>query len=332
MAKTPKFSIIIPAQRIYDYLREHLKSYEKQTLQDFEIIILSDIEETDKFPKTRTINTGKVPPAKKRNIGAENARGEILAFIDDDAYPLENWLEIASKELENKGIVAIGGPSLVPKEATFFQRVSSKVYELSSEKTGIRYGVGKRTEIDDWPTCNLFVRKKEFLKVGGSDEKYWGGEDTQLCYSLLKTGKKIIYNPDMGIYHHPRTKLKSHLKQSYFWGMWRGFFMKIHPQSRQIVFFIPGIFVLWVLVGGLASIFNSHFKVLYIISIMFYLIYLLNVGFKSKSIKLFFPVILVSFLTQFVYGIGFCKGIFANKEIGPTKSGMHSFEKLKTGK
>ena len=55
-------------------------------------------------------------------------------------------------------------------------------------------------------------------------------------------------------------------------------------------------------------------------------------GFKSKSIKLFFPVILVSFLTQFVYGIGFCKGIFANKEIGPTKSGMHSFEKLKTGK
>ena len=47
--------------------------------QDFEIIILSDIEETDKFPKTRTINTGKVPPAKKRNseISRKSSRKRI---------------------------------------------------------------------------------------------------------------------------------------------------------------------------------------------------------------------------------------------------------------
>jgi len=331
MKSRPKFSVIIPVQRIYDYLREHMKSYEKQLLDDFEIIILSDIKEKDKFPQTRIIKTGKVPPSTKRNIGAKKAKGEILAFIDDDAYPLKDWLKVASREFENKKIVALGGPSLSPPQSTFFQRISNKVYELSSSKTGIRYGKGKRQNIDDWPTCNLLVRRADFLKVGGSEE-LWGGEDTQLCYALLKTKKEIIYNPDLAIYHHPRTKLKSHLKQSYFWGMWRGFFMKKHPkQSRQLTFFIPPLFVLGLILGAILSILSPLIKSIYFSTLGIYAIYLICIGIKAKNLKFFFPIIGVMFLTQVAYGIGFFKGIFAGKE-GPTKKGMHSFEKLKCQK
>ena len=62
----------------------------------------------------------------------------------------------------------------------------------------MRYGRVKRTEIEDWLTCNFLVRRNAFLKVKGFDSRYWGGEDTQLCYVLTRDGKKIIIDCVMG--------------------------------------------------------------------------------------------------------------------------------------
>jgi len=322
-----KFSIIVPLRKINDYLREAIPHHLNQFFKDFEIIVVSEENESEKFPKTKIIKVGQVPPSEKRNVGAKHAKGEILAFIDDDAYPDKNWLKNAEKIFRDKEIIALGGPSLVPKEATFFQRVSNKVYELSSKKTGPRYGKSRRMEIDDWPTCNFFVRRKDFEKTKGFDPRYWGGEDTKLCYSLLKIGKKIIYEPEVIIYHHPRKTIKQHLRQTYFWGMWRGFFMKIHKQSRQFTFFIPALFITWLGLGSIISLFNNYFRNLYFLSFGVYSLYLLFIGIKSRSLKLFFPVIFVTFLTHFAYGLGFFKGIFSRKS-GPTQRTLNPSEKM----
>jgi len=325
-----KFSIIIPMKKISEYFKGALPYFEKQTFKSFEILILTDNQEDYSFKKSKIISTGKVSPAIKRNRGVKKAKGEIIVFIDDDAFPEEAWLEKAAKEFENENVIAIGGPSLPTKNSSFFQKVSNKVYELSSKKTGMRYGKGKekRQKIDDWPTCNFFVRKKEFEKTKGFDERYWGGEDTQLCYDLLKTGGKMFFNPEIFIYHHPRKSLANHLKQSFFWGMWRGFFMRKHKESRQLTFFIPAIFVLWLFFGGFLTFFNEIFGWIYLLSVGFYLLFLIIKGLQTKSIRLFFPVMFVMFFTQVIYGLGFLKGIFSRKH-GPTKKGMHPEEKLK---
>ena len=325
-----KFSIIIPLRKINDYVREAMPYFQKQNHKNFEIIIVSENKEKEKFLKTKIIQVGQVPPSEKRNAGVKNSGGEILAFIDDDAHPREDWLEKAVEEFSNPEIVAVGGPSLPPANSTFFQRVSNKVYELSSKKTGKRYGKMKRAEIDDWPTCNFFVRRKDFEKINGFDEKYWGGEDTQLCYSLLKIKKKIIYNPEIIVYHHPRKTLKQHLKQSLFWGMWRGFFMKKYKESRQLVFFAPAILVLWLFFGGILTFFSNFFGFFYIGSLGLYSLFLLSKGIQTKKFKMFFPVIFVMFLTQIFYGIGFLKGI-CSKEI-PMKRTLNPEEKLKINK
>ncbi len=90
-------SIIVPLKQISRYLvEETIPAILKQTYQNFEIIVLPDKPTGEKFPKTRIIPTWpKVGPAQKRNLGAQKARGEILAFIDDDAYPDKNWLQNA---------------------------------------------------------------------------------------------------------------------------------------------------------------------------------------------------------------------------------------------
>ena len=301
-----------------DYIREAIPHHLNQSYQNFEIIIVSENIDSERFPKTRFVKVGKVPPAEKRNVGVREAKGEIIAFIDDDAYPEKDWLKNALAEFEDENIVAAGGPSLPPHKSTFFQRVSNEVYRLSSPKTGMRYGKARRQEVEDWVTCNFFVKRKDFLDVGGFDATKWGGEDTQVCYELTKDGRKIVYNPDLIIYHHPRKNLKAHLRQTLFWAMWRAYLMKRYPKdSVRLTFIAPSLLVLWLFIGGVVSLFWKNFGYLYLGIFGLYVFFLLIVGLRTKSPKLFFPVMIVTMLTQLIYGVGFLKGVFTKGE--PTK-------------
>ncbi len=322
-----KFSIIIPTRKINDYLKNCINNILKQTYDDYEIIIVTEADENEEFDKTRILRVGRISPAIKRNKGVEISKGDIIVFIDDDAYPEKDWLENAIKHFKNKNIAAVGGPGIMPPESTFFQKISGLVYELSSKNTYYRYRKGNKVlEIDDYPTFNLFVRKEDFNNVNGFNSKYWGGEDTQLCYSLTqKLNKKIIYDPDVLVYHHRREKLTQHLKQSLFWGMWRGFFVKnFRETSLKISFFIPSLFLIWLILGAIGSFFNGIIFNIFVLSLIIYLVYLIYIGFKTKNLKYFFPVMFLSFLTHITYGFGFIKGLLSKE---PTKKTFNPSDK-----
>ena len=103
-------SVIIPVKEITDYLRhENMPAMSEQTYKNFEVIVLPNkLSGEDKtlllkYPWLRIIPTGKITrPAQKRDIGVTNAKGSIIAFIDDDAYPAKDWLEKAIHIFETK--------------------------------------------------------------------------------------------------------------------------------------------------------------------------------------------------------------------------------------
>jgi len=335
MAKSigkPKFSIVIVTREMNDYIREAMPYFQAQTYQDFEILVVSEVKEKEKFPKTRMVYSGRASPAQARNMGVKHARGEIIAFIDDDAYPKPDWLENALKNFDSGEVDVIGGPSLAPKNSTFFQRVSNKVYELSSGKTGIRYGEGrnrKRQKIEEWPTCNFILKKKDFEEAGEFDARYWGGEDSQLCYELINKNKRMVFDPTVEVYHYPRENLQKHIRQTLFWGMWKGFLVKKYRGAFKLTFFIPSLFVLGVVLGGLAAGFIPLLRIPYFVVIGLYLLLLLSIGFRSGSAKMFFPVIWVTFLSQVAYGVGFIRGLLFGE---PTRETFNPAEKTKIKK
>ena len=96
---------------------------------------------------------------------------------------------------------------------------------------------------------NLAVRKADFLKVGGYDSEFWPGEDTKLCLDLTqKLHKKIIYEPKAIVFHHRRPLMKPHLHQNGNFGLHRGFFAKVLPQtSRRPIYFLPSFMLLGLL-------------------------------------------------------------------------------------
>ena len=309
-----KFSIIIPVKEINDYIRRFVPVILNQSYRDFEIIILPDENEIVPFrdKRVKIIKTGPAGPAQKRDIGAKKACGEILAFIDDDAYPEDNWLKNSLKSFKNKENLGVGGPNLTPEESNFFQKVSGEVLAswIISGPVTYRYKKSKKRELEDFPSCNLFIRKKDFLKAKGFDTNFWPGEDTKLCLDVRKNGGKIVYDPEVVVYHHRRKDLNGYLKQIFSYALHRGHFTKEYPEtSLKLSYFMPALFFLGIIIGSILALFSSWIAILYVAILLFYLLLLIFSAIKTKSPIMFFPFIAISFLTHITYGIGFIIGL-----------------------
>lgn len=154
------FSVIVATKGLAarPTLYDTLRSLANQTFKDFELI-------TDDSGPTEY---------HARNRAARRAKGEVLAFTDDDTLPPPDWLEKASHYFRNN-------PDLVM---------------LTGPVEGDVFGWGKKLHISEpfWAIgCNIFIRRKEFLELGGFEEDWglnpppdrgWRG-DTGLCYSVL---------------------------------------------------------------------------------------------------------------------------------------------------
>jgi len=318
------FSIIIPFKAYSKDLDECLRYIKKLHFQAYEVILLPD-EEIELPGALLTMDivmvpTGEVSPSIKRDMGASRARGEYLAFIDDDAYPQNNWLNVAYDFLsKNKDVGAIGGPAITPKSDPFWARVSGAVF-LSRFSGGFpeRYvPTQPPREVNDWPSVNLIIRKSVFDEVGGFDSCFWPGEDTKLCRDVIVAGWKIVYLPELIVYHHRRASLKKHLRQIGNYGYHRGMFARIYPEtSRKIKYFLPSAFVAFISAGGIGSIFSQAVRICFVVGLSVYTLAVLKALFdiqkhENFKVALFsFPYI---FLTHFLYGVKFFQGLLTKK-------------------
>src|SRR3989339_1250932 len=291
-----KFSIVIPVRKINAFLQENISHLKELKYKNFEVIIITDEEEKYDFqdPRFILVYSGPIGPGEKRNVGASKATGEILAFLDDDAYPEKDWLDRAAGVFENTEIYALGGPAMTPKNAGFLEKMSGRVLEswMASAGTVYRHTPGKSMEIADYPTVNLFVRKKIFDRVGGFPIEFWPGEDTKLCLDLVKSqGRKFTYDPSPIVYHHRRNLFIPHLKQISRYGRHRGQFARIFPEtSRLPSYFAPSAFVTGLVLGPFISLALPRLLKFYIFCLLGYLcllaIEMVKVLLAERSLKI----------------------------------------------
>lgn len=318
-----KYSFIIPTKTINDYIRESVPKILQIARDDFEIIIYTDEVNDEKWDKTRQIATGHVGPATKRSLAAKDSRGDILIFIDDDAYPETNFLDILDKSFDDSQVVAVGGPAITPPTDNFWQKVSGAVFlsSLSYSHPERYVSIGERKKVMDWPTVNLSVRRDVFKAVGGFDCSYWPGEDTKFCLDLItKTKGQIIYEPQLIVWHHRRSGLVRHLRQVGGYGLHRGFFAKKYPAtSLQIKYFIPSLFVLFLFFGGLLSLVLTLVFKLYLLGFVIYLLVLFKVFFDiykyEKNLLIVLNSLYYIILTHIVYGLKFLQGFIFTKNL-----------------
>jgi cellulose synthase/poly-beta-1,6-N-acetylglucosamine synthase-like glycosyltransferase len=254
----PFFSVVIPLQQLsYVLLFENLPALNNQTYKKFEVIVLPnehsqyDISLLKKYKWVRIIPTGNsTKPAEKRNIGAKQAKGNIVMFLDDDAYPRDDCIEQASNLFTGK-IVAVCGPGILPPHASLWEKVFDEVLKSWVGSGGYTYRFTRRKKryVDDYPSMNFSIDKNIFLQLGGFKGNYWPGEDSKLCEDVVyKERKKILYHPRVVVFHHRRKDLASYVRQHANYGFHRGaFFAHGDKNSRRISYLIPTFFIFYLL-------------------------------------------------------------------------------------
>ena len=332
--------IVIDYKKNNPFLEECLAALHKQTYINFEVILESDHPLLSSplsrgrvgrgFSNLRVVNyAGKYQtPAKKRDHAGQIAKGEFLAFIDDDASPHKDWLKNLVVNFSDPTIVAVGGPGVTPNNVSWAETASGwmSASPMGAGPYTYRFLPGKRQFVDDYPSMNLAVRKDAFLAVGGFDSHYWPGEDTKLCLDLVnKTKGKIIYDPKVIVYHHRRPLWRPHLRQNGSFGLHRGFFARTLPQtSLRPVYLGPPFMILGLLYLILFShlFLNPHALKLNNLGWLLFSGYLLAIAHNSfwvyrHSQSLFqglisFPAVLI---THLWYGLLFLQGFCFTKKL-----------------
>ena len=315
--KWKKVSVIIPVKEINDYIREAMLHYLELDYPNFEVLIFPDHPTDETFPLARIISSGPVGPAEKRDMALTHATGDIFAFIDDDAYPRKDWLRNAVALLEKEDVGAVGGPAVTAPSDNVLEQAGGLVYEsfMCSGKYTYRYIPGTEHEDDDLPSVNLIVKREVFAAVNGYDSNFYPGEDTKLCLDIThKASKKLLYAPDILVYHHRRPLFAAHLKQITNYAKHRGYFVKALPDtSLRPQYFIPTLFTAGLLLGPLLSLI---FPFLWWVYSAVLILYLMLCGYsvrKAAGMKEFLLAVAGIFCSHVGYGIYFVRGLLSKK-------------------
>ena len=324
----PLISVVIACPNGSWMLDECLDALARQTYREFEVIVLPDGDmemARDYGYPLYVVPTGKVRPAEKRNAAIAKSKGSIVAFIDDDAYPDSRWLENAVKYFAEPTIGALGGPGVTPPGDGFWAKCGGRVYENIFVSGNFRYrylGGRVRRDIDDFPSCNLFVRKEVLDSFGGYRTDFWPGEDTLLCEDIVRKAKKrIMYDPWTLVYHHRRPLFAAHLRQLGRYGFHRGYFVKRFPAtSCKFSYFVPTLFVMYLV--ALAAIFVLRETIgggllgpkaaVLASPLLFYLVFTVSTTFSLNPFRWIVTEVGV-FLSHVWYGVQFLRGLFASK-------------------
>jgi glycosyltransferase involved in cell wall biosynthesis len=213
-----KISVIMPVERLGGDAERAIGSIlAQQTAFPFELIVVSATP-LSALSKTGVRNVVEVNrnPATRRNRAVSEARGEILAFMDDDAMADSNWLATAASYFEQfPKVVCIGGPDPAPEDSPPAELISETLLATPLIGSGIvshenRLGVFPIDRASDIALVNLFVRREAFT---GFDESVgYIGEDTALVEQLMQRGE-VVYHSGVRVHHRRRAFPGPYLKQ-----------------------------------------------------------------------------------------------------------------------
>ena len=250
-------SVIVPLHRRTPAFEQCIEATLRLLREDDELIVVSDTSPGSLPDRVRVLLTGAAEdtsPAEKRDLALADARGDLCAFIDDDAYPADGWIDRAVERFADPSIVAVGGPGVTPPGSGWRERAGGAFYESPFGSGGLRFRfapLGPARDVDDFPAYNLFVRTEELRAIGGWASSFYGGEDTKVCLALRRAGHRIVYDPLVLVYHHRRQVFGPHLRQVANVGRHRGHFVRILPEtSRRPLYFAPALGLIGALAAG----------------------------------------------------------------------------------
>lgn len=166
-----------------------------------------------------------------RNLGAKSSEGQILGFLDADCIVDPNWISYCLSDLNDINISMVGTRA-VPNldEATWVEDAWFALF------TGV-----KKPKYVKWlGSSNFFVKKEEFLSIGGFNEELITAEDVDLCNRLIQNNNIMLEDRINTIHLRESKTLKELFKREFWRGKGSfGSYIRSFKSSEFLSVFIP---------------------------------------------------------------------------------------------
>ena len=244
-------SVIIPVRNRHDDIDACLQSLGELDYphDKLEIIVVDDAS-TDQTPDVVShypVHLIRLKQHKQasycRNLAAQNAGGDILAFIDSDCLADSAWLRELVPAFKDAQLGALGGVV-----DSYFDKNSLDRYEKVKSSLNVSNWFKRSQKNDPFfylPACNLLARRHLFLELGGFKEELVVGEDVDLCWRIRKNGYQIEYRPQGRVYHKHRNRVFSFCRRRFDYGTSEPLLNKLHPEKIKKLCFPPLTSLFW---------------------------------------------------------------------------------------
>lgn len=231
----PRISVVVCTYNGSRTLRDCLDGLQRLEYPDCEVIVVDD-GSTDHSAaiareyNVRLVSTGNRGLSAARNTGLEAATGEIVAYLDDDAYPDPHWLTYLASTFRGTGHMAVGGPNLAPPGAgpiaeCVVNAPGGPVHVLFNDR-----------EAEHIPGCNMAFRKSGLRAIGGFDAQFrTAGDDVDVCWRVLQNGWTIGFSPAAVVWHHRRNSVRDYWRQQRGYGKAEALLERKWPEKYNAV-------------------------------------------------------------------------------------------------
>ena len=258
MSGAPEVSVVVPTRDRAGRLAALIEALRAQTLPSdrFEVIVVDDGSRDETAARVeRKARSGSIDirllrrtgdgPAAARNAGWRAARGQVIAFTDDDCEPTAGWLEEAMRAAGASDVV-VQGPTLpIPRESHLLERPFTRTKRIS--------------ERGPWfQTCNILYPRRLLERLEGFDERFPEalGEDTDLGWRAIEAGAQVEFASGALVHHAVEELGPARYMRHALRGADAVYAFRRHPGLRAEalrygVFRNPSLAALALAVGGL---------------------------------------------------------------------------------
>jgi O-antigen biosynthesis protein len=234
----PRFSVIVCTYNGHRTILDSLEGLSRLRYPNFEVIVVDDGSVTPIAPLVepyaelygfRTIRTPNRGLSAARNVGMEAATGEIVAYLDDDAYPDPDWLTYLADRFEKTAHVGIGGPNLAPPG-------DGPIADCVANAPGGPVQVLLSDELAEHvPGCNMAIRRQALMDIGGFDPQFRvAGDDVDACWRLQERGGTLGFCPAAMVWHHRRNSVRAYWRQQKGYGRAEAMLQKKWPEKYNL--------------------------------------------------------------------------------------------------
>ena len=216
-------SVVIPTYNRTDYIGTCLEHVLAQSIAPNEVVVVdaSPGDGTAKivatFPSVTYVRSphGRGTTATSRAIGLQHVTADVVAFLDDDAYPRPDWLAQLMYRYADPTVAGVGGRAMngQPGEESEGADQVGKILPDGSLTGYFAAVTDGDVEVDHMLGANMSMRRRVIDELGGIRDFYPGTclrEESDIALRARAAGYRLIYTPDAVVRHMGGTYAKGH--------------------------------------------------------------------------------------------------------------------------